>query len=71
LPDAADFPTVAEVLGLVLLDTPSELWRIAALLPDIHRDPMDCILIAHAIHADLTLVTADAKMRSYPVRTIW
>ena len=71
LPDAADFATVAELLGVTLLDTPAELWRIAALLPDIHRDPMDRILIAHAIQADLTLVTADAHIHSYPVRTVW
>lgn len=71
LPRAAHFSVVADALDLVLLDTPAELWRWAARLPDIHRDPMDRILIAHAIAADLTLVTADATVRAYPVRTLW
>lgn len=54
-----------------LLDYPSEAYRLAPLLPLLHRDPVDRMLIAHAIHADLTLVTADADAREYPVRSIW
>jgi PIN domain nuclease of toxin-antitoxin system len=58
-------------LGAALLDFPAEAARIVPLLPDLHRDPVDRMLIAHAIHADLTLVTADATVRRYPVRTLW
>lgn len=36
-----------------------------------HGDPVDRMLIAHAIHADLTLVTADGLMRRYPVKSLW
>jgi len=39
-------------------------------LPDIHADPFDRLLIAQALHHDLTLVTADRMIRRYPVKTL-
>ncbi|MFU8840693.1 MAG: type II toxin-antitoxin system VapC family toxin [Nitriliruptoraceae bacterium] len=35
-------------------------------LPDIHRDPFDRLLIAQSLVEDLTLVTRDDRIRSYP-----
>lgn len=43
-----------------------ELWT----LPSLHRDPFDRMLIAQASAEDLTLVTADAMVRAYPVKTL-
>ncbi len=40
-------------------------------LPAIHRDPFDRILICQAIEHELQLVTADEKIRAYPVKTRW
>jgi len=40
-------------------------------LPDLHRDPFDRILISQAIEHAMTLVTPDAIIRNYPIRTIW
>ena len=40
-------------------------------LPWIHKDPFDRILIAQALHHELTLVTSDAAMARYPVPTLW
>lgn len=54
-----------------LLDYPAVLWTIAETLPAIHFDPVDRMLVAYAIHSDLPLVTANEKVRRYPVRTIW
>ena len=39
-------------------------------LPLHHRDPFDRILIAQSIVEDLTLMTADAAIQAYDVRTI-
>lgn len=58
-------------LEAVLIDYPAEAYRLLPLLPDEHRDPLDRMLVAHAIHADLTLVTADADIHKYPVRWLW
>ncbi len=43
----------------------------ANLLPPIHKDPMDRILIAQALNADLTIITIDHLFASYGVRTVW
>lgn len=42
-----------------------------AKLPSFHRDPFDRMLICQALHQDLTLVTSDAVIERYPVKTIW
>lgn len=60
-----------ERLEAEVLDFPAGAWVIAEALPDLHRDPVDRMLVAHAIHADMTLLTADATMRRYPVRSLW
>lgn len=53
------------------LDMSFALHCFAEQLPQIHRDPFDRMLIAQALALDLTLVTADKTMRSYPVPTYW
>jgi PIN domain nuclease of toxin-antitoxin system len=62
---------LAALIGFSVVDFPAEAWRVAATLPAIHREPVDRILIAHAIAGDFTLVTADKIVRSYPVKSIW
>jgi PIN domain nuclease of toxin-antitoxin system len=39
-------------------------------LPTLHRDPFDRMLVAQAIADNLTLVTSDDQVRSYPVKTL-
>jgi PIN domain nuclease of toxin-antitoxin system len=40
-------------------------------LPSAHRDPFDRMLVCQAISHGLTIVTPDAQIALYPVRTIW
>lgn len=40
-------------------------------LPDIHRDPFDRLLVAHAQEEEMTIVTRDKIIPLYPVQTIW
>jgi PIN domain nuclease of toxin-antitoxin system len=42
-----------------------------AVLPMLHKDPFDRILIAQAIAEGLDFVTNDEHISSYTVRTIW
>ena len=58
------------LLGMKAIDLPSDCWRMIAGLPDIHRDPVDRLLIAHALVGGFTLVTADQNIRSYTVPTV-
>ena len=66
-----DIAHIQGLYGIELLDFPADAWSIAAELPQIHRDPVDRMLVAHAVHSGLTLVTADAAIGRYPVRTLW
>jgi PIN domain nuclease of toxin-antitoxin system len=59
------------LFGFELLAFPNDAWRIIATMPHIHRDPIDRMLVAHAISAGLTLVSADAQVRQYPVKCLW
>lgn len=40
-------------------------------LPDVHKDPFDRLLISQAINNDLTIVTRDSKIPLYKVKTVW
>jgi len=42
-----------------------------AKLPATHRDPFDRMLVCQAIEHELTIVTPDEVVRSYPIRTLW
>ena len=65
------FLEVCEGLPHQPLDLAFDVHRYAATLPMIHRDPFDRMLIAQAIHHDLTLIASDDHIRQYPVRTLW
>lgn len=43
----------------------------SAMLPLIHRDPFDRILIAEAVKENLTILTKDKKIAEYDVKTQW
>jgi PIN domain nuclease of toxin-antitoxin system len=60
-----------ETLDVQILDLPASVWTAAAELPNIHRDPIDRMMIAHARVLDMTLVTADKNVRQYPIKTLW
>jgi PIN domain nuclease of toxin-antitoxin system len=53
-----------------IAELPADCWRKAAELPPIHFDPVDRMLIAHALCEGMTLATADANIRRYPVQCI-
>jgi PIN domain nuclease of toxin-antitoxin system len=61
---------IQEEIGFELADFPAGCWSTIARLPMIHRDPIDRMLVAHALAGDFTLLTADTLIRQYPVPTI-
>lgn len=71
IPQEADFAGLQARLQFGTLDYPADLWRIAAALPAIHRDPVDRMLVAHALALEMPLVTADADIHRYPIKTVW
>jgi PIN domain nuclease of toxin-antitoxin system len=71
LPGSIPLPLAEERFGFSILDLPAEVWLQADTLPDIHRDPVDRMLVAHAIAANLVLVTGERKIHGYPVQILW
>lgn len=42
-----------------------------SLLPAVHRDPFDRMLACQALAHDMTVLTPDAKIRAYPIQSVW
>jgi PIN domain nuclease of toxin-antitoxin system len=51
-----------------MLDVTAALLEAAAELPRHHADPFDRVLIAHALHEDLAVLTRDRRFAAYGVR---
>jgi PIN domain nuclease of toxin-antitoxin system len=71
LPLAPGLGELLDGFAMQLIDYPAAAARLAPLLPFIHLDPVDRMLVAHAIAADVTLITADSDMHKYPAKTLW
>jgi PIN domain nuclease of toxin-antitoxin system len=65
------FEDLIAIMPVAVLDFQYDAAEYASSLPLIHRDPFDRMLIALALHHDLTLVTSDREIRRYAVKTLW
>ena len=63
---------VSELLadGVATLNASVEHMLQLAMLPALHRDPFDRLLVAQAMAEGLTLVSADPQVLAYDVATI-
>ena len=43
----------------------------STLLPDLHKDPFDRLLIAQAVHRNAIFVTKDKQINKYELQTFW
>ncbi len=57
--------------GIVILPVTYEDILAAEQLEHHHGDPIDRILVAQAINHGLSILTRDADIQKYPVKTIW
>ena len=71
LPDGVRLKVFLDRYDCAILDFPASLWRRAEALPQLHLDPVDRMVVAHALETGYTLVTGDKTMRRYPVETFW
>ncbi len=60
-----------EALGISLLAIRPQHVCASEGLPEYHKDPFDRLLVAQAIIEELPIITEDAWIRRYPVRTVW
>lgn len=71
LPPDELVPAQRAAHGIDRLDLDETAALHVAKLPDLHRDPFDRMLVAQALAGGLVLLTPDAAIRQYPVRTVW
>jgi PIN domain nuclease of toxin-antitoxin system len=63
-------PNRMRAIGAVPLSVEHAHALAVSALPPLHRDPFDRLLVAQAMQLDLSIVTADPQLASYPARTI-
>jgi PIN domain nuclease of toxin-antitoxin system len=54
-----------------ILQIRDEYLKRLSVLPPIHKDPFDRLLISTALVENLTIITADENVRKYDVAWIW
>ena len=64
---AAGFVRLAEINDITVLPVKTAHLTALELLPQIHRDPFDRLLIATAIAEQMTIITADKNIEMYSV----
>ena len=64
-------PALRRRLGVASLELDEEASLHVALLPELHRDPFDRMLVSQAILHGMTLLTPDRAIARYPARTLW
>ena len=63
-------PNLMRTIGAIALPIEHSHTLAVAALPLLHRDPFDRLLIAQAQLLDVPILTADAIIAKYPVRTL-
>jgi PIN domain nuclease of toxin-antitoxin system len=66
------YEAALEESSVTSLPLTPKLLHASTMLPDIHRDPADRIIIATAHEYDAMLITADTTVSKYPgLRVMW
>lgn len=70
-PPARFVPRYREAQQIEALPLTEEAALHVHLLPALHQDPFDRMLVCQAMVDGLVLVTPDPAIHDYPVRTLW
>jgi len=57
--------------NIIILQIENEYLRELSVLPAIHKDPFDRLLVSTALAEGLTIITADENIQKYDVSWIW
>lgn len=63
--------SLCEQKDIGILRIKIEHLELLKMLPQIHRDPFDRLLIAQAQTENLTLITKDEQIAKYDINTLW
>ena len=70
-PAAEYIMSLRKLHGIVALPISEDEALYLPRIPNLHRDPFDRMLVSQAVVNGLTLLTPDALITQYPIRTIW
>lgn len=66
------FDAVVTARGLTVIAMTATIAFASGVLPDLHKDPADRVIIATAMEGGLAIVTPDPLIRQYPsVEVVW
>ena len=57
--------------GITVIDPSADDMIASALLPDLHKDPFDRLLVAQARRHKSGVITRDTVVSQYDVETTW
>jgi PIN domain nuclease of toxin-antitoxin system len=66
-----EFVRLAKINHITILPIETSYLPVLDILPSIHRDPFDRILIATAMVERMTLISADENIARYNVPLVW
>jgi len=73
--EITDMPTWKQQVclgsGITVVDPTADDMIASTLLPDVHRDPFDRLLVAQARRHGSVIVTRDGQLSQYDVETVW
>ena len=69
-PPAQFLPAQRQAHGILALPIDEGAMAHLAGLPPLHHDPFDRLLVAHAIQHQLTIVSVDQQVLSYPAPSL-
>lgn len=67
----ADLISAIDEAGFVGRDLTFEVAERMQQLPPHHRDPFDRLLVAHALHENVPILSCDELLGRYPVAVLW
>lgn len=67
----SDMSAACAKAGLLLAPITPEDAERAGMLPELHRDPWDRLLVAKAQGRQAKLVTKDSELAAYGIETLW
>ena len=67
----SDFYKIMDENGFELLPIKKEYLKQVEILPLLHRDPFDRMLIASAICESMSFITADTNIHQYNIPWVW
>ena len=66
-----DIERLCDEYGISILPIKTKYLERLQLLPMIHSDPFDRLIMATAIEENMSLITHDSKIRQYDLLLIW